>query len=45
MATRNTGDNNKKALDNNAKRARKNEQREAARQNGERQFSKKTDHK
>ncbi|MCD5324719.1 MULTISPECIES: DUF3941 domain-containing protein [Pontibacillus] len=45
MATRNTGDNNKKPLDNNAKRAHKNEQREAARQNGERQFSKKTDHK
>ncbi|WP_084103163.1 DUF3941 domain-containing protein [Pontibacillus yanchengensis] len=38
-------DNDKKPLDNNAKRALKNEQREEARQKGERQFSKKTDHK
>jgi len=45
MATRNTKDDDKKPLDNNAKRAHKNEQREAARQRGERQFSKKTDHK
>ncbi|MFC0524810.1 DUF3941 domain-containing protein [Pontibacillus salicampi] len=40
-----TSDNDKKARDKNAIRAKKNEEREASRQHGERQFSKKTDHK
>ncbi|KGX87765.1 DUF3941 domain-containing protein [Pontibacillus litoralis] len=39
-----TKDNDKKPLDNNANRAKKNEQREVARKRGERQYSKKTDH-
>ncbi|WLR51538.1 DUF3941 domain-containing protein [Bacillus tianshenii] len=39
-----TKDNDKKPLDNNAKRAKKNEIREKNRQDGKFQFSKKTDH-
>lgn len=39
-----TSDNDKKSFDNNAKQAKKNQEREENRQNGKRQFSKKTDH-
>ncbi|MFD1735277.1 DUF3941 domain-containing protein [Bacillus salitolerans] len=39
-----TSDNDKKAQDRNAKRHEKNLEREKNRQNGERQYSKKTDH-
>ncbi|WP_139125163.1 DUF3941 domain-containing protein [Bacillus solimangrovi] len=39
-----TKDNDKKPVDKNAQRAKKNEIIEKNRQNGERQFSKKTDH-
>ncbi|KAA0546489.1 DUF3941 domain-containing protein [Bacillus sp. BGMRC 2118] len=39
-----TSDNDKKARDNNAKRAEKNLEREENRQKGKRQYSKKTDH-
>lgn len=39
-----TKDNNKKAQDNNAKRAEKNEIREKNAQKGKFQYSKKTDH-
>jgi hypothetical protein len=40
----NTSDNDKKAFDNNAKQAQRNEEREENRQKGKRQYSKKTDH-
>jgi hypothetical protein len=40
----NTSDNDKKAFDNNAKQAKKNEEREQNRQKGKRQYSKETDH-
>jgi hypothetical protein len=39
-----TSDNDKKAHDNNAKLHEKNLEREKNRQNGQRQYSKKTDH-
>ncbi|WP_246938640.1 DUF3941 domain-containing protein [Bacillus pinisoli] len=42
--TRHTSDNDKKAFDNNAKRAQKNAEREENRQKGKRQYSKQTDH-
>ncbi|WP_084821804.1 DUF3941 domain-containing protein [Bacillus sp. SA1-12] len=40
-----TSDNDKKAKDNNAKRHEKNMMREKSRQQGENQYSKRTDHK
>lgn len=40
-----TSDNDKKAKDNNAKEHERNMMREKNRQKGERQYSKKTDHK
>lgn len=39
-----TSDNDKKARDNNAKRAEKNLEREQNREKGKNQYSKKTDH-